>query len=145
MVLSLFNTAPRSYRQYIKLYIGCVHLMFYLEKQDSAWIWPMGYSLFTFAPEQQISSAQVQWKLTTLTSPSLKFCFQGLLLPGRWSTTWATPPALFCAGCFWTVCLGLVMNHDPPDSVSQVARIMGVSYLHLISFVYFLNLYSHSS
>jgi hypothetical protein len=38
MVLSLFNTAPRSYRQYIKLYIGCVHLMFYLEKQDSAWI-----------------------------------------------------------------------------------------------------------
>jgi hypothetical protein len=47
-------------------------------------------------------------------------------LLGRWSTTWATPPALLCVGFFqdrisWTICPGWL-------SVSQRARVTGVSH-----------------
>jgi hypothetical protein len=38
---------------------------------------------------------------------------------GRHSTTWATPPALFCVGYFWDRVLillpGLALNYGPPD------------------------------
>jgi hypothetical protein len=50
------------------------------------------------------------------------FCFFFLWYYGSNSglTPWATPPVIFCHGCFLdrilrTICLGLASNHDPPD------------------------------
>jgi hypothetical protein len=62
-------------------------------------------------------------------------CFElrASALLGRCSTTWATPPALFCAGYFqdrvmWTICLSWLLTEILLISASQVARITGMTH-----------------
>jgi hypothetical protein len=59
-------------------------------------------------------------------------------LLSRNSTTWATPPALFCVGHFrdrisGTTYPGLTLNCDPPDLCFLSRRITGVSHQHSTS------------
>jgi hypothetical protein len=66
----------------------------------------------------------------------LKFELRASHLLSRYSTTWVTPPALFCASYFWdrvsqTICLGWLQTKILLISASWVARIISVSHGHL--------------
>jgi hypothetical protein len=63
----------------------------------------------------------------------LGFKLRASHLQVRCSTTWVTPPALFCDGYFqdrvsWTICLGWLWATILLISASWVARIIGVSH-----------------
>jgi hypothetical protein len=74
--------------------------------------------------------------------PLLRYELRASPLIGRRSTTWATPPALFCVAYFWdrvsrTICLGCLWTEMHLICASCAARITGVSHWRL------LNLESH--
>jgi hypothetical protein len=85
------------------------------------------------------------WPPVSRSTPLPNLCLLSFLLAilgfelkashllNRYSTTWVTPPALFCTGYFWhrvswTICLGWLQTTVLLISASQVARITGVSH-----------------
>jgi hypothetical protein len=80
----------------------------------------------------------------------LGFELRALHLLGRQSSTWPTPPALFCVGYFWdrvsrTICLGWLQTEILLISASWVPRVTGVSHLHLTCEHFWLQLNSVAS
>jgi hypothetical protein len=89
-----------------------------------------------------LAGAFLEISVYIITVPKIhRFKFRLTHLLSRHSTTWATPPALFCDGCFqdrvsWTICPGWLWSAILIISATWIARITDVSHQCPASWVF---------